>query len=142
MSEAQKENSQSDSLSPRAREAQPMTETVNDAIRRIMAEGGTPFQLEQRLTRYVLAALAPPAPEAAREGWQPIATVPKDVDVLIAVGHVVGEARFHSDSDKRDGGDWWWAGEFGAHHADPVNQRTGWPQFWMPLPAPPTEDAK
>ncbi len=33
------------------------TEDVNDTIRRILSEGGTPFQLEQRLTLYVREAL-------------------------------------------------------------------------------------
>lgn len=31
---------------------EPNPGSINDAVRRIMREGGTPFQIEQRLTRY------------------------------------------------------------------------------------------
>jgi hypothetical protein len=41
-------------------------ESVNDAIRRIMAEGGTPFQIEQRLTRHFLERQSPPPVEGEK----------------------------------------------------------------------------
>jgi hypothetical protein len=67
MSDSAKEHLQPASISPSR--VSGSLETVNDAIRRIMADGGTPFQIEQRLTRCfierehsALAAAPPPVP--------------------------------------------------------------------------------
>lgn len=80
------------------------------------------------------------AEAAQRTQWQPIETAPKDgTAILIAVGHLVGEARFVEDEGSELG--WWWANEGpGDYHADKIELRQGQPTHWMPLPAAPTID--
>lgn len=64
-------------------------------------------------------------------GWQSIETAPKDTDVLISDGVVVGEARYWWQEGQYDM--WLWVNiDPSDNWADPV-----YPTHWMPLPAPP-----
>lgn len=66
------------------------------------------------------------------DSWQPIETANLDryshVPCLVAEGSAVGEAMYHPTAKG-----WWWAGFDPTDHVD----RRCFPQYWMPLPAPP-----
>ncbi len=71
------------------------TEDVNDTIRRILSEGGTPFQLEQRLTLYVR--------EALRASEIPSETTTKNKDHGAGLAAVVSDTTVASTETARTG---------------------------------------
>lgn len=75
--------------------------------------------------------------------WRTIDSAPLREDaegsVIVAVGSgdgwIVGEA--HPRLNDEDEWQWWWAGEAGDYHADPIFPE---PSYWQPLPSPPKEN--
>lgn len=83
-----------------------------------------------RLNAALSTAPAPP------QGWQPIATAPKDGTPIIihTEGGLIGEARWQGEGSDEG---WWWAGtDPGDYHSSRIEEYEV--AHWMPLPAPPS----
>lgn len=67
--------------------------------------------------------------------WQPIETAPKDgTNIILCQGARVTAGEWYSDrgDEDRDGWEGWMSQDGGFADDDP-------PEYWMPLPAPPSD---
>lgn len=97
---------------------------------------GGAVSLDAALDRAGYLVEKPQAPEPPQpDGWRPIKDAPTDgTSVIVSSGRAAGEAWHNAEDEK-----WYWAN---THPTDATQSEVDpFPQWWMPLPAPKTQEA-